>query len=214
MLLLSGIQHFRFCPRQWALIHIEQQWDENHLTIQGQFLHRHADDPSYRQKQGEIISIRAVPLASSALGLNGIADIVELHPAPSANNAITHPNYPGFWFPVPVEYKHGRPKHDYIDEVQLAAQAICLEEQYHITIPRGFIYYGATQHRQTVEFTPDLRQAVAETANQMHQAFNQGSTPAPSPGPHCRKCSIIDICAPYLFNCPSPSYYLAKNLLQ
>ena len=127
MLMLSGIQHFRFCPRQWALIHIEQQWEENRLTVEGELLHKHADDPFYRQKCGDYIALRSVNIASSELGLYGIADIVELHPTEDKSNSITHPKYPGSWLPYPIEYKHGKPKKNEIDEVQLAAQAMCLD---------------------------------------------------------------------------------------
>ena len=95
MLMLSGIQHYRFCPRQWALIHLEQQWDDNRLTIEGQLLHKHVDDPFYRQKCGEHIMLRAVNIASWELGLYGVADVIELHPSVSAEDTISHPKYPG-----------------------------------------------------------------------------------------------------------------------
>ena len=122
MLMLSGIQHFRFCPRQWALIHIEQQWNDNRLTIEGQILHKHVDDPFYRQKCGDQITLRAVNIASRELGLYGISDAIELFPSQSTENTIHHPKYPGRWKPIVVEYKHGKPKRNEIDEVQLAAQ--------------------------------------------------------------------------------------------
>lgn len=118
MLMLSGIQHFRFCPRQWALIHIEQQWNDNRLTIEGQILHKHVDDPFYRQKCGDLITLRAVNIASHELGLYGISDAIELLPAPSTEDTIQHPKYQGYWKPVVVEYKHGKPKRDEVDEVQ------------------------------------------------------------------------------------------------
>lgn len=103
MLMLSGIQHFRFCPRQWALIHIEQQWEDNRLTIEGHILHKHVDDPFYRQKCGELITLRSVDIASRELGLYGISDAIELHPSSSEENTIRHPKYPGLWKPVIVE---------------------------------------------------------------------------------------------------------------
>lgn len=124
MLMLSGIQHYMFCPRQWALIHIEQQWEENRLTAEGQLLHQNVDDPSYRQKNGDVITLRAVTIASHSLGLYGVTDAVELLPSDNAKDAITHPRYPGFWKPYPIEYKRGRPKTDERDKVQLAAQAM------------------------------------------------------------------------------------------
>ena len=137
MLMLSGIQHFRFCPRQWALIHVDQQWEDNRLTVEGQILHKHVDNPFYRQKCGDRITMRAVSIASRELGLYGITDAVELLPSPSMTDAIVHTGYPGQWRPVVVEYKHGKPKKNEVDEVQLAAQTMCLEEMYSIHIPYG-----------------------------------------------------------------------------
>ena len=107
MLMLSGIQHYRFCPRQWALIHLEQQWDDNRLTIEGQLLHKHVDDSFYRQKCGNHITLRSVNIASRELGLYGISDAIELLPSDDVTDTIQHPKYPGHWIPVPVEYKHG-----------------------------------------------------------------------------------------------------------
>ena len=128
MLMLSGIQHFVYCPRQWALIHIEQVWAENRYTAEGQIFHKQADDPFYRQKNGEFVSLRSVSIASMALGLYGFTDVVELHPSSNPDNCITHPSYSGYWKPYPVEYKRGHSKPDERDAVQLAAQVICLEE--------------------------------------------------------------------------------------
>lgn len=108
MLMLSGIQHFRFCPRQWAMIHMEQQWADNRLTAEGTQQHQHVDDAFYRQKCGDHIALRSVSLASHELGLYGISDVIELHPTDDEANSISHPSYPGRWLPYPVEYKHGR----------------------------------------------------------------------------------------------------------
>ena len=105
MLMLSGIQHYMYCPRQWALIHIEQQWDENRLTAEGHRLHQHVDNPAYRQKNGEVIILRSVQIASHTLGLYGVTDAIELLPTDNPSDAITHPRYPGYWKPYPVEYK-------------------------------------------------------------------------------------------------------------
>ena len=150
MLMLSGIQHYRFCPRQWALIHIEQQWGDNRLTMEGSLLHKHVDDPFYRQKCGDHITLRSVSIASHELGLYGISDAIELHPTDDAVNSITHPRYPGRWQPYPIEYKHGKPKRNEVDEVQLAAQAMCLEEQYGIRVAYGAFFYAEIRHRVEV----------------------------------------------------------------
>lgn len=214
MLMLSGIQHFRFCPRQWALIHIEQQWADNRLTAEGQILHKRVDDPFYRQKCGEYISLRSVSIASHRLGLYGITDVVELHPTDDVSNSIKHPKYPGQWQPYPVEYKHGKPKRNEVDEVQLAAQAMCLEEQYGITVPYGAFFYAETRQRVEVEMTDELRAVVCECADRMHEIFQSGKLPPISQGYYCKRCSLNDICIPQMANCTKASYYLNKYLYE
>lgn len=214
MLMLSGIQHYRFCPRQWALIHIEQQWDDNRLTIEGSLLHKHADDPFYRQKCGDYISLRSVSIASHQLGLYGITDVVELHPSNDMENSIKHPKYPGLWQPYPVEYKHGKPKRNEIDEVQLAAQAMCLEEQYGIQISHGAFFYAEIKHRVEVEITDELRDIVKECSKEMHAIFQSGRLPQITAGKYCAKCSLKDVCIPQIDNCAKVSYYLKKHLYE
>lgn len=214
MLMLSGIQHFAFCPRQWALIHIEQQWDENILTTEGHIMHRHVDDPFYRQKMGNQICLRSVSIASKELGLYGISDIIELHPSVSAHNAITHPSYSGYWIPYPIEYKHGKPKRDNIDLVQLTAQAMCLEEQYGIRISQGAIFYGEIRRRVEYEFSDELRSEVRAYAEAMHEVFNSGKTPLGDFRPCCKKCSLKEICMPETINGMSVRNYLKRNLYE
>lgn len=215
MLMLSGIQHFRFCPRQWALIHIEQQWDDNRFTIEGQILHKHVDDPFYRQKCGDRITLRAVNVASRELGLYGISDAIELLPSPSLEGTILHPKYPGRWKPVVVEYKHGKPKRNEVDEVQLAAQTMCLEEMYAIHIPHGVFFYGELRHRVDVDITDGLRDIVRQCAWKMHEIFSTAVTPKAEYGKHCDKCSLKDICMPKMvMDFTSVGTYLNKNLYQ
>lgn len=212
MLMLSGIQHYMFCPRQWALIHIEQQWDENRLTAEGQLLHQNVDNPAYRQKNGNVITLRAVHIASHTLGLYGVTDAVELLPSDSPTNAITHPRYPGFWKPYPVEYKRGHRKPDECDEVQLAAQVICLEEMYGIHIPEAALFYHETRYREVVTIDESLRNLTYELSEAMHKTFESGFTPRAEEKRGCRSCSLIDICAPELTKKTSVAYYL-KNIL-
>jgi len=214
MLMLSGIQHFRFCPRQWALIHIEQQWDDNRLTMEGRLMHQHVDDPFYRQKCGEYISLRSVSVASHQLGLYGITDVVELHPAEDDENAISHPRYPGHWLPYPVEYKHGKPKKHEEDEVQLAAQAMCLEEQYGIRIDYGAVFYAEIRHRVEVPISDELRKIAIDCACQMHEIFLSGRLPSIQRGKHCEKCSLNNICMPESVDCTRVSHYLKNNLYE
>lgn len=214
MLILSGIQHYMFCPRQWALIHIEQQWNENRLTVEGQLLHKTVDDPFYRQKNGDVITLRSVQIASRTLGLYGLTDAVELISSDDSANSIVHNRYPGYWKPYPVEYKRGHSKHNECDEVQLTAQAMCLEEMYGITIEQGALFYGEIRHREVISFSDHLRELTVGLANEMHELFSEGKTPLALKCPHCRSCSLIDICVPQLSVNTSVGTYLKNNLYE
>lgn len=214
MLMLSGIQHYMFCPRQWALIHIEQQWGENRLTAEGRILHENVDNPCYRQKNGNTLTLRSMHVASKQLGLYGITDAVELIPATSCDNAITHPKYKGLWCLYPVEYKRGRSKPDERDEVQLAAQVICLEEMYGIQIPSAALYYGEMRHREIVSISDRLRNLTIRCAMEMHQIFETGRVPQPDKQKHCRNCSLKDICLPDLQDLSTVKHYLKKHLYE
>ncbi len=214
MLMLSGIQHFLFCPRQWALIHIEQQWSENSLTTQGNLLHTHVDNPHYRQKNGEQITLRAVHLASKQLGLYGVADAIELEPTTDSHNAITHPKYSGYWLPIPIEYKRGHSKINECDRVQVVAQAIALEEMYSLTIDYGMLFYGETRRREVVPITEELRALTQQKADEMHRLFRSGIVPKAEHKPHCKKCSLYDICLPQLAQSRSVTNYLKRELYE
>ena len=214
MLMLSGIQHFMFCPRQWALIHIEQQWEENKLTVEGQILHKNVDNPFYRQKNGNVVTLRSLQVSSKVLGLYGITDAVELIPADSPEDAITHNRYKGFWEPYPVEYKRGHSKPDERDEVQLAAQAMCLEEMYNIRIPYGAIYYNEEKHREIIGISDTLRIITKQCADTMHKIFQSGVLPQAIYAHHCRNCSLKNICLPEINNCMQATTYLKRNLYE
>lgn len=196
LLMLSGIQHLVFCERQWALIHIEQEWIENHLTLEGHYLHERVDDPFKTSKGRGAVALRSVHVVSYGLGLYGIADLVELKPTDSLINSIKNPRYKGYWHPVPVEYKRGKPKPDERDEVQLCAQAMCLEEMHAIHISSGYLYYGETHHRHEVLFEEILREKVIVYAKRMHELFDMRCTPIPVYKRHCKSCSLYNICLP------------------
>jgi len=196
LLMLSGIQHIAFCERQYALAYIEMQWVENHLTLEGHHLHERVDDAALSGRNKGLVELRALPLLSYSLGIYGIADVVELIPSDSSINTIHHPQYEGLWKPVPVEYKRGKPKPDERDEVQLCAQAICLEEMYSVDIVLGFLYYGETRHRHEVLFSSALREKVINYAQRMHFLFDNKLTPEPIYLPHCKACSLFNICLP------------------
>lgn len=214
MLMLSGIQHFMFCPRQWTLIHIDQQWEENRLTTEGEVLHKNVDNPIYRQKNGNTITLRSVPIASKELGLYGITDAIELHPAVDGQYGIQHKSYPGIWKPFPVEYKRGKPKRTSIDEVQLAAQVMCLEEMYGIQIESGALYYGETKHREHILIDDSLRSLTVKCANEMHRVFNLGVVPKSDKRKHCKSCSLVNLCMPNMGDHSKVSAYLKRRLYE
>lgn len=214
MLMLSGIQHFLFCPRQWALIHIDQQWDENRLTTEGQLLHKNVDNPSYRQKNGDTITLRAVSIASKRLGLYGVSDAIELHPTNDENLGIKHKSYLGNWIPYPIEFKRGKPKITDIDKVQLAAQVMCLEEMHNINIDEGAIFYGETRHREIVRIDDDLRQLTTNCAEEMHRIYSTGIIPKAQKTKQCKNCSLKDICMPELEKCSKVTTYLKSHLYE
>jgi len=195
LLPLSGIQHFLFCRRQWALIHIEQQWKDNALTAEGRLMHNRADDPFFTETRNGVITTRSVPVVSYRLGLSGICDVVEFVTSP---DGVKLPNRKGLYLPIPVEYKRGKPKRDPVDEAQLCAQAICLEEMLSTDIPRGYLFYGQTRHREGVEFTPQVRALVQEMSAEMHNYFRKGYTPRVKTSKACRSCSLADTCLPVL----------------
>jgi len=214
LLMLSGIQHFCFCARQWQLIELEQLWQDNHLTMEGQFLHKKVNDPEQTERRADIITLRSVPLASYQLGLYGISDAVELSPAPlDASNYFSHPKYPGRWTARPVEYKRGRPKRHNADKLQLCAEAICLEEEYDIYIPSASLYYGETRHRMEVELTAELRAETETIARAMHEAMKRKSPIKAHAGRHCLSCSLKDLCLPELSDRGSVKEYLKRTKL-
>lgn len=195
LLPLSGIQHFCFCRRQWALIHVERQWQENVLTVEGKLMHHRADDPFFSEIRKGVVISRSMPVASYRLGFIGACDVVEFTQSP---DGIHLQGRQGTFLPAPVEYKHGKEKFDHSDEAQLCAQAICLEEMLSVEIPTAFLFYGETRHRVEVALTIDLRNFVVSMANEMHTYFERGYTPQVKPSKACRSCSLKDLCLPDL----------------
>jgi CRISPR-associated exonuclease Cas4 len=209
MLQLSGIQHFAFCRRQWALIHIEQQWQENALTIGGDFLHERAHNEKARETRGGVITARALAVSSRRLGLSGQCDVVEFHP--SETGAPLH-GVSGRYTPFPVEYKSGVAKSDDCDRLQLCAQAMCLEEMLACDVPCGALFYGKTRRREEVAFTPELRESVRAAAQEMHELFTRGYTPKTRAGKHCKRCSLADSCLPGLGLTRTAAAYIAERV--
>lgn len=194
-LMLSGIQHFAFCRRQWAMIHIEQQWAENERTTAGELMHRKAHEEGSFEKRGNLLIVRGLRISSSELGMSGQCDVVEFI---RDEEGIVLFGYEGKWKPVPVEYKHGTPKENNADELQLCAQAICLEEMFQIQLAEGYLYYGENRRRSLVKFTEELREEVRNAAREMHDLFRRGYTPNVKPATKCRACSLENLCLPKL----------------
>ncbi len=202
---LSGLQHFAFCRRQWALIHIENQWAENYQTADGQHFHARAHDESQRERRGDTIILRGLRIASPTLGISGQCDVVEFHRDP---DGVSLAKEDGTWLPFPIEYKRGEPKDHNADELQLCAQAMCLEEMLCCEISRGALFYGQTRRRLAVEFTPELRNKVRATTNEMHHLYAQGHTPKVKPHKGCNACSLKDLCLPSMQRRSSALEYL------
>jgi len=191
---LSALQHLLFCERQCALIHLEGLWAENALTVEGRHMHEKVDEQGSGQAPGGVRVARGLPIRCLRLGLVGKADAVEFHPV-SEGGAVLD-SVAGRWRPFPVEYKHGKPKRDRCDEVQLCAQALCLEEMLGVTVPEGALFYGKTRHRLGVTFDASLRTETEDTAARLRALVSAGVTPRASKAAKCEHCSLVGLCLP------------------
>ena len=205
-LMISGIQHFKFCRRQWALIHIEQQWAENEHTIIGELMHKKAHDPYLTEKRKDTIIARALPVASKEMGVTGECDVVEFH---RCEDGIRLHGHRGLFSVYPIEYKKGKPKATEEDQLQLAAQAMCLEEMFSTQIMEGALFYGETKRREVVEITEALRREVKETFLEMHQYYERKYTPKVKMSKGCNRCSLKEICMPRLEKTISVKKYIS-----
>ncbi|MFT3951247.1 MAG: CRISPR-associated protein Cas4 [Oscillospiraceae bacterium] len=206
--MLSGIQHFAFCRRQWALIHIEQVWAENSRTAEGQILHENCHDSASSERRGDLLISRGMPVFSRTLGVSGECDAVEFH----KNSAgIMLAGKDGLYTVFPTEYKHGEPKEHDADALQLTAQAMCLEEMLVCEIPVGALFYGKTRRRQRVELTPELRARVRDICAEMHTLIARGYVPRVKPTKSCNACSLKEFCMPKLYKRKNAGDYLRAN---
>ena len=205
---LSGLQHFRFCRRQWALIHIENQWHENYFTVDGTLMHENAHDGEKRESRGDLLILRGLQVFSAALGVSGQCDVVEFRADP---NGVPLRDREGLWQPFPVEYKRGKPKAHSADALQLCAQAMCLEEMLCCDIPQGALFYGEPRRRTVVDFTDQLRQEVRDCLDEMHRLYQRGYTPKVRAGSMCRSCSLRELCLPSLSRRRSVAEYLSAG---
>jgi CRISPR-associated exonuclease Cas4 len=208
LLPLSALQHLVYCERQCALIHLDRVWVENRFTAEGRARHERAHEAG-TEVRGPLRIARGLPLRSPELGVSGVADVVEFHRVTSVNadhsetgpppqtNPVALAGVRGRWRPYPVEYKRGRPKLHRADEIQVCAQAMCLEETLGGYIAEGALFYGKTQRRKVVKFDTLLRDLVRETAQRLHTLVESGEVPPPVfEKRKCSECSLVDVCLP------------------
>jgi CRISPR-associated exonuclease Cas4 len=185
---ISALQHYLYCPRQCALIHTERQWSENRQTAEGRLLHKRADQPQSERRKG-VRTVTAMPLLDLQLGITGVADVVEFHRDGDIDHAF------------PVEYKRGRPKAHRADEVQLCAQALCLEAMLDQPVVSGALFYGQTRRRKDIAFNDELRMLTRQTIVATRDMITSGKTPlARYESKRCDACSLIDLCQPRLLS--------------
>lgn len=206
---ISGLQHFQFCRRQWALIHVEQLWAENLRTVEGELLHERAHDASQRERRGELLVTRDMRVFSPSLGVSGSCDVVEFI---RSDTGVPLCGQEGKYRPYPIEYKRGSPRTDNANHLQLCAQAMCLEEMLCCDIPEGALYYGETRRREKVDFTEGLRQEVKDKLEEMHQLYRRRYTPKVRPSKSCNACSLKEVCLPKLMKKRSVGQYLREHL--
>jgi len=206
-LALSGLQHFAFCRRQWALIHIEQQWEDNYLTTAGSLEHDRAHDYSESETRGSLLIMRDLRVFSRRLGITGACDVVEFR---QSEAGVPLHGRSGTWLPYPVEYKHGAPKQTDADRLQLCAEAMCLEEMLACAIPEGALFYQQTRHRERVSFDESLRNRIVTMTGEMHDLFARGHTPKVRPSKACRACSLRDVCLPKLVRTRSARQFIEE----
>ncbi|UQZ85491.1 PD-(D/E)XK nuclease superfamily protein [Paenibacillus konkukensis] len=208
-LMLSGIQHFQFCKRQWALIHIEQQWEENVRTVEGQHLHHKADQPFVREKRGDKLIVRAMPVKSSELQITGVCDVVEFV---RDEDGVEIHGAEGKYVAYPVEYKRGKPKLHDADLLQLTAQAMCLEEMLLCEVRTGFLFYNEIKHRVEVPLTAEMKHQVKTIVLEMQDYYKHRHTPKVKTGSFCHSCSLHSICLPELMNKRTVKSYIEGTI--
>jgi CRISPR-associated exonuclease Cas4 len=217
--MISALQHYLFCPRQCALIHVEGVWSENYLTASGRVMHERVDRKSAETRRNVHLAT-SLRLVSHRLGVAGVADMVEFHRVDAVVDGdgivvgATLPGRAAWWKPFPVEYKRGAPKPHRADEVQLCAQAMCLEEMLGVSVKKGALYYGETRRRTVVEFDDSLRELTENTASSVRELLSSHKTPEARWTKGCRACSLLDICRPEDFSARDSVRQWMKNQME
>lgn len=200
-----------FCKRQWALINVENQWQENYRTMDGRLMHENAHNEEQREKRGDTIITRGLAIFSQNLGISGKCDVVEFH---KNEKGVSIFGWEGKWLPFPVEYKRGEPKQDNCDILQLCAQAICFEEMLLCEVSKGALFYGEPKRRTNILFTSELRDEVKRATEEMHRLYKKGYTPKVKPSNACKACSLKEVCLPVLLKNQSVDKYLKEKLCE
>lgn len=208
--MLSGIQHFFYCQRQWALIHIEQEWQENVHTVLGNQIHERAHDSAAKEKRGKVITVRGMKIASRRFGISGECDVLEFHQTDNTEGATIH-NYPGHYHVVPIEYKKGKPKKGMEDIMQLTLEALCLEEMLFTEIQEGYLYYSQTKNRQKVVITSEMKELACKSVYTMHDLMRRHHIPTAEYSKKCDQCSLADICIPEMRK-ENPDSYINRYI--
>lgn len=206
---ISGIEHFRFCRRQWALIHIENQWQENERTIEGKIVHERAHNHDIIEKREGLITVRDLRVFSPTMGVSGACDVVEFREDPTG---ISLPGENGLYQPYPVEYKKGAPREDDVNELQLCAEAMCLEEMLSCDILSGAVYFAEIRRRVDTVFSNEMRQSVKDCFKEMHDLYQRGHTPKVRPTKSCNACSLKEQCLPEILRKASVGEYINSHL--
>lgn len=210
LLPLSGLQHLTFCERRWALIHLERQWQENLFTAEGKLLHDKAHSASIESRP-DVLVRRTLALCSFRLGLSGQTDVVEFLPCAPDETGLAIPHRKGLWRPYPIEYKRSRDKHgSSAYQIQLCAQALCLEEMLDTPVPRGAIFDSQTRRRVEVVFDAALRQRVEQLVTRMHTINESRKTPTAVYEKKCEGCSMKPVCLPTIAGADRASRYLRR----
>lgn len=208
-LMISGIQHFMFCRRQWALIHVEQTWTENYFTTHGKLLHDRVDQHNIKEKRGSIITVRAMDVASHRLGMNGRCDLVEFK---HSDEGVYIPKFDGKYIPYPVEYKRGKPKQEDANRYQVLAQLMALEDMLQIELEEACVFYHEIRRRVPYKFSLADKLELIKIAEEMHMIFDRGYTPKPKISKKCNSCSLNDQCLPQLDRAQSAIDYLNERI--
>lgn len=220
---ISALAHFSFCPRRVFLIHSENLWAENQWTTEGRVLHETTDTQT-RKSSRSVRFVRSLRLACAEEGLYGVADVVEFKRVDGHDfsqqrsefdsDGVSLPNCKGRWFPVPIEFKRGKTRTDESYEIQVCAQALCLEDKFALSIPFGYIYFGQSGHRNKIELSVSLRETTRNMIKDVRETLFSDITPKPLKSKKCRQCSLVDLCLPEIAKSGSVERYIRRNLAE